>query len=229
MKKVTLVLAVLALVSCKFDQTGNKNIIPESKSEAAHVNHEAEEHVAEAEHAEDAPKKEDANLLDAAGNYVYNVGNLLDIELPNGTKLHVGENSTENKLFTMLHDAGFHVNSDKSQDWITLDRVYFQTGSDALTAESKAQLDNIIAILKAFPEAEVKFGGYTDNTGSQDINQPLSEGRAKSVLNDVVNGGIDTNRMKAEGYGSEHPICPANDTPVCKAQNRRVDIRITKK
>lgn len=226
MKKITLVLAVLALVSCKFDQTGNKNILPESESVEIH---DAQATVAHEEKMDEAPHAEEESLLDKAGNYVYNVGDLFDIELPDGQVLHVGKNSTENKLFTMLKDAGYEVSSNKSEGWVTLDRVYFNTGSDGLTTTSKAQLDNIVAILKAFPDAEVKFGGYTDNTGSQDINQPLSEGRAKSVMIDVVKGGIDTERLAAEGYGSEHPICPANDTEVCKAQNRRVDVRITKK
>lgn len=226
MKKITLVLAVLALVGCKFDETGNKNVLPESESVEVHDAHATAEHE---EQMGETPHAEEENLLDEAGNYVYNVGDLLDIELPDGQVLHVGQNSTENKLFTMLKDAGYEVSSDKSEGWVTLDRVYFNTGSDDLTTTSKAQLDNIVAILKAFPGAEAKFGGYTDNTGSKEINQPLSDGRAKSVMNDVVKGGIDATRLAAEGYGSEHPICPANDTEICKAQNRRVDIRITKK
>ena len=228
MKKVSLALAFLAVVSCRFDQTGNKNIIPERDGAHHEVEHHEENHEgAEDIHADNATPK--SSELDASGNYIYNVGDLIDINLPDGTVLHIGQNSTENKLFTMLQDAGFTVNTDKSQDWVTLDRVYFNTGSDELTANSKVQLDNIAKILTAFPTAEVKLGGYTDNTGSQEINQPLSEGRAKSVLNDISNAGIAANRLSSEGYGSEHPICPANDTDICKAQNRRVDIRITKK
>ena len=234
MKKVSLVLAILALTSCKFDQNGNKNIIPigeirptqqTSATPAAPAVGETTADVTEkTEKAEVSTEK-----VDAAGNYIYDVGEMLEIELPNGEKLNIGTNSTENQLFSMLNDSDYVVSADKTQGWITLDRVYFSTGSDQLTATSQNQLDNIVAILKAFPNTEVKLGGYTDNTGSQQINQPLSEGRAKSVMNEIGKAGIDVARLAAEGYGSEHPLCPANDTDVCKAKNRRVDIRITKK
>ena len=234
MKKVSLVLAILALTSCKFDQNGNKNIIPigeirptqqTSATPAAPAVGETTADVTEKTEKAEAPTEK----VDAAGNYIYDVGELLEIELPNGDKLNIGTNSTENQLFSMLNNSDYVVSADKTQGWITLDRVYFSTGSDQLTPTSQNQLDNIVAILKAFPNTEVKLGGYTDNTGSQQINQPLSEGRAKSVMNEIGKAGIDPARLAAEGYGSEHPLCPANDTDVCKAKNRRVDIRITKK
>lgn len=234
MKKVSLVLAILALTSCKFDQNGNKNIIPigeirptqqTSATPAAPAVGETTADVTEKTEKAEVPTEK----VDAAGNYIYDVGEMLEIELPNGEKLNIGTNSTENQLFSMLNDSDYVVSADKTQGWITLDRVYFSTGSDQLTATSQNQLDNIVAILKAFPNTEVKLGGYTDNTGSQQINQPLSEGRAKSVMNEIGKAGIDVARLAAEGYGSEHPLCPANDTDVCKAKNRRVDIRITKK
>lgn len=234
MKKVSLVLAILALTSCKFDQNGNKNIIPigeirptqqtSATSAAPAVGETTADVTEKTEKAEVSTEK-----VDAAGNYIYDVGELLEIELPNGEKLNIGTNSTENQLFSMLNNSDYVVSADKTQGWITLDRVYFSTGSDQLTPTSQNQLDNIVAILKAFPNTEVKLGGYTDNTGSQQINQPLSEGRAKSVMNEIGKAGIDPARLAAEGYGSEHPLCPANDTDVCKAKNRRVDIRITKK
>lgn len=224
MKKVILALAVLSFVGCRFNETGNKNILPEDD---AHATHHVANHIEETETPSEAG--DNAAQLDASGNYVYDVGTMQDITLPDGTVLKVGANSTENQLFKMLSDAGYTISTDKSQGWVTLDRVYFNTGSDELTTESKIQVDNIVSILKAFPTAKVKLGGYTDNTGSQEINQPLSDGRAKSVMGDIAASGIDAARLEAEGYGSEHPICPANDTEVCKAQNRRVDIRITQK
>ena len=235
MKKVSLVLAVLALTSCKFDQNGNKNIIPigdirptqQTATPAAPQVGESNTETTTAVATEETEVS--TEKVDAAGNYIYDVGEMLEIELPNGEKMSIGANSTENQLFSMLNNSDFVVSANKTQGWVTLDRVYFSTGSDQLTATSQKQLDNIVALLKAFPDTEVKLGGYTDNTGSQQINQPLSEGRAKSVMNEVGKAGIDVARLAAEGYGSDHPLCPANDTDVCKAKNRRVDIRITKK
>lgn len=48
-------------------------------------------------------------------------------------------------------------------------------------------------------------------------------------MNAVIGDGIAADRLSAEGYGPEHPVCPANDTDVCKAQNRRVDLRVVQK
>lgn len=167
--------------------------------------------------------------LDADGNYIYDIGNNVEITLPDGSKMSVGENSTENKLFTMLNDANFAVSDDKTQGWVTLDRVYFATGKSELTVNSEAQVANIITLLKAFPSATIKAGGYTDNTGDAAVNQTVSTERAKSVAGKIIAGGVDASRVESEGYGAQHFICPANDSDECKAQNRRVDVRITKK
>ena len=219
MKKITLTLVALAaLLSCEPKKSGNKDVLPAQDSTV----------VVEPTVTEDTVTVTE-NVLDENGNYVYNVGNLLDITLPDGTVLNVGENSTENKLFKFLSDNNFQVSSDKTQDWITLDRVYFSTGKSELTPTSQTQIDNIVALLKAYPNAAIKLGGYTDNAGSADINQPLSQKRAEAVMNAVVKAGINAERLSAEGYGQEHPICPANDTDECKAQNRRVDVRLIKK
>src|SRR5690606_16003726 len=152
-----------------------------------------------------------------------------EIKLPNGTSLSVGEKSSENRLFTMLNDANFTVSEDKTQGWVTLDRVYFPTGKAALTETSKTQIANLVHLLKAFSTASVKVGGYTDNTGDATVNKQVSTDRAKTVADQIIAGGIEANRIESEGYGAEHFVCEANDTDECKAQNRRVDIRITKK
>lgn len=167
--------------------------------------------------------------LDADGNYVYDVGNNVEITLPDGKKFSVGENSTENKLFKMLNDSNFKVSDDKTQGWVTLDRVYFATGKADLTSNSQAQVANVIALLKAFPNASIKVGGYTDNTGDAAVNKKVSTDRAKSVADQIISGGVEQAKIESEGYGADHFVCPANDTDECKAQNRRVDIRITKK
>lgn len=230
MKKTIIALAVLALVGCRFDQTGNKAVFPEDKKDPYSVPAHSEDATTETldEDLETEEVTEDGTL-DEKGNYVYNLGENLIITLANGTELNVGKLSTENKLYKALSDANFEVSEDKTQGWITLDRVYFDTGKDNLTEESRQQLDNIIELMKAYPNAEIKLGGYTDNTGSQEVNIRVSDSRAKSVMNDMIENGIDTNRLSAEGYGPEHPICPENDTDICKAKNRRVDVRLIKK
>ena len=165
-----------------------------------------------------------------SGNYIYDVGANKEISLKDGTKLTVGENSTEAKLFNFLNDANTSVDTvDKTKGWITLDRVYFETGKSVLKAESQTQLKNIAAILKNFGTALVKMGGYTDNTGSADANIKISGERAKVAADELVKLGVAAANVESEGYGPEHPVCAANDTPECKAQNRRVDIRVKAK
>ncbi|OJU28406.1 MAG: hypothetical protein BGN92_05550 [Sphingobacteriales bacterium 41-5] len=163
-----------------------------------------------------------------SGNYIYDVGADREITLADGNKLTVGANSTEAKLYDFLTNGTVDT-VDKSKGWMTLDRVYFNTSSSTLTAESQKQLENIAAILKNFATAKVKMGGYTDNTGSVDGNVKISGERAKAAAAELVKLGVAAASVESEGYGPEHPVCAANDTPECKAQNRRVDIRVTAK
>ncbi len=132
-------------------------------------------------------------------------------------------------MFSFLSNVGETVSADKSKGWITLDRTYFKTGASELVASSQEQVKNIAEILKAFPKAKIKLGGYTDNTGDAEANKKISQSRADFVKAELVKLGIVANRIDAEGYGPEHPICEANDTKDCQAQNRRVDVRVTTK
>jgi outer membrane protein OmpA-like peptidoglycan-associated protein len=110
-----------------------------------------------------------------------------------------------------------------------MDRLYFETGKATLKPASQEQLKNIAAILKAYPAIELKLGGYTDNSGDSAAKVKLSGDRATTAKNELVKLGADAARLSAEGYGAQYPVCPENDTKECKAQNRRIDIRVTKK
>ena len=140
--------------------------------------------------------------------------------------MEIGVNSVEYKILEFIEDANLPI--DKTT-WFTLDRLYFETGSSTLKAESNSQLDRIAAIMKAYPAVTLKIGGYTDNTGSDVVNNALSSERAETAKAELVKRGVALNRLEAEGYGSQHPVCPANDTPECRAMNRRIDIRVTAK
>ena len=83
-------------------------------------------------------------------------------------------------------------------------------------------------VLKAYPNVNVKLGGYTDNTGNANSNLKLSAERAASVKTELVGMGIADSRLDAEGYGQEHAVA-SNDTEEGRAQNRRIAIRVTKK
>lgn len=163
--------------------------------------------------------------INEAGDYVFDTGNIITKKLPNGTELSIGSNSVENKLIDFIEDKNKAV--DKTT-WFTFDRLYFESAGSTLKAESKQQLDNIAAILKAFPKVELKLGGYTDNTGDAMVNKRLSEERADAAKSALVALGIDKDRLETEGYGDLHPIA-GNGTAEGRAQNRRIDIRVTEK
>lgn len=177
----------------------------------------------------DAAMNLNEETVDADGNFVYNVGENTTIELQSGEKMSVGEASTEVRFFKFLSDKQVDNQGEKGEDWkwITLDRTYFKTNSSDLTSESEKQLKNIALLLNEFPNAKVKIGGYTDNQGAADVNQKVSTERAEKVKYELVALGIAADRIESEGYGAQHFRCAPNDTEVCKAKNRRVDIKLT--
>ncbi|MGB4811648.1 MAG: 3-hexulose-6-phosphate synthase [Methylophilaceae bacterium] len=113
--------------------------------------------------------------------------------------------------------------------WFTMDGITFDTGKATIKAESETQLNNIAEIMKANPTVSIKVGGYTDNTGSAEANVKLSSDRAAAVKAALEAKGVEATRLASEGYGQDHPVCAANDTEECKAQNRRVDVNVTAK
>ena len=153
------------------------------------------------------------------------LGNMIKVALPGGVELNVPEKGVENSLISWIQDATKVV--DKNT-WFNFDRILFETGSSALSPASKDQIGNIAAIMKAFPNVNIKLGGYTDNVGDAAKNKALSADRAKMVKEALVTLGVEAKRMESEGYGQEHPVAD-NSTPEGRDQNRRVAIRVTKK
>jgi OOP family OmpA-OmpF porin len=147
------------------------------------------------------------------------------LKLPNGVELNVPQTGIENKLATFIADSSKPV--DKTT-WFDFDRLTFDTGRDTLQPSSQEQLNNVVAILKAYPNVHARIGGYTDNTGNVAANLKLSDDRAKNVMAALVAGGIDQTRLDAKGYGEEHPVA-SNGTEEGRAQNRRISLLVTAK
>jgi len=87
-------------------------------------------------------------------------------------------------------------------------------------------LDEMVAIMNEFPQAEFAVRGYTDTTGSVSGNLKLSEKRANAVRNYFVKKGIDASRLTAKGYGQADPI-DTNKTRAGRKNNRRVEVKVT--
>lgn len=106
------------------------------------------------------------------------------------------------------------------------DAVLFSTGSHNLTPAAQAALSKVAYNLQQFPNTDVTIVGFTDNTGSQAVNDRLSLERAQEVENYLSTHGIPVSRMKAMGQGWNNPIA-SNATAAGRAQNRRVELFIT--
>lgn len=109
---------------------------------------------------------------------------------------------------------------------ITFDSgILFATNSSTLEPEAKTNINKFAAILNKYPDTKILVTGYTDNTGSKDYNQLLSERRAKSVSNYTEMQGVSSSRFSVIGFGENEPAA-SNDSPAGKRMNRRVEIAV---
>lgn len=104
--------------------------------------------------------------------------------------------------------------------------VLFNTNSYTLSATADAALAKVAYNLKQFPNTDVTIVGYTDNTGTDAINNKLSLERAQAVRDYLEAQGVASSRLQAIGDGSNNPIA-SNATAAGRAQNRRVEMYIT--
>ncbi len=106
---------------------------------------------------------------------------------------------------------------------IIIQNIYFEFDSHKLTPESNAELDNQAKILRDNPEINILITGHTDSKGSDDYNMRLSDRRANSVREALIERGVAPERLKAEGRGETQPLNP-DDTEA--AENRRIEFEI---
>ncbi len=105
--------------------------------------------------------------------------------------------------------------------------ILFDTGKATIKPESVTVMVDIIQILNEYPNAKFTVEGHTDSVGSSASNQRLSEARANSVRDFLINEGISSERLNAIGYGEEKPMA-SNSTRIGRKQNRRVEINLIK-
>ncbi len=104
--------------------------------------------------------------------------------------------------------------------------ILFATNSSTLNTASRASLDKFATSLQNNPpDTDVKIYGHTDSTGSDAINNPLSQRRAESVYNYLMSKGVSGSRMMSQGFGSTQPVAD-NSTVSGREQNRRVEVFI---
>lgn len=103
----------------------------------------------------------------------------------------------------------------------------FKHGSYTLSKESKKELNYIIELMKKSPMAKLRLEGHADNVGKEPYNQKLSLLRATSIRTHMMEKGINSARVKIQGFGSRRPIA-SNETLEGRNQNRRVEVYLIK-
>ncbi len=111
---------------------------------------------------------------------------------------------------------------------ITFNNINFELNSAEITASSGPSLNRVAKALQAQQNFNVEIAGHTDSTGSAAYNEKLSDERAKSVRQYLIDQGIDADRLTARGYGELEPIA-SNENQSGRAMNRRVEFRVSEK
>jgi OmpA-OmpF porin, OOP family len=150
------------------------------------------------------------------------LGDFVRRRLPSGVYINVPANGVESRLVAIAEGT-----NTLGQTWVDFDRVLFESGSATLRPDSSEQLDNVAAILKAYPNVHLRIVGLTDDVGSADQNLELSRARADSVKTELVSRGISPDRLTAEGFGEA--ASSDNSTAAGGAGNRRVSLQVTQR
>lgn len=114
---------------------------------------------------------------------------------------------------------------------IVLENIYYDFNQSYLQPASFPSLDRLVAMLQKYPAIVIELGAHTDSKGSNELNEKLSEARAKSCVDYLVGKGIASTRLQWKGYAAKQPIAPntnpdGSDNPEGRARNRRTEFRI---
>ena len=109
---------------------------------------------------------------------------------------------------------------------VSMSDVLFDTGKYSLKPGAREKLAKVAGILLAYPSLNIEVGGYTDNIGGDAMNQTLSENRAGSVRDYLVEQGVSTHSVSARGFGNTSPVS-SNDNSAGRQQNRRVELLVS--
>jgi outer membrane protein OmpA-like peptidoglycan-associated protein len=109
---------------------------------------------------------------------------------------------------------------------VSMSDVLFDTGHYSLKPGAREKLAKVAGILIAYPSLNIAVGGYTDNVGGDEMNQKLSENRAGSVRDFLVQEGVVANSVSATGFGNSLPVA-SNDNSAGRQENRRVELVVS--
>ncbi len=172
-----------------------------------------------------------AGMVNDSAMMVTPVKEVTDIDL-NGKMIKGYANGMEASMITFLKSDSYKNAADDAalkENWYDFDNVNFKIGSATeLEAGSEGQIQNLAEILKAYPDAKIKIGGYTDMTGDAEKNKALSQQRADFIKSELGKLGVAAQVVGAEGYGSEFAKVPATASNEERAADRKMAVRFTK-
>lgn len=194
--KINLLIGLSLVVSCK----NSTEIELENSSDLFHV------------------EVYDPTQLSEKGDFMYDVGEMLEIQLTKGSKMSVGDKSFEYQLWQLLKNK-----DQKRTYWLTLDQIGFYANQFGLDKKAKKQLTHLSKILKQHSELTLTFGAFT---AEQDVDKEKLQLILKEFTDFMVEQGIATHRIQVQVLGDQQRVCPPNDTAACQAQNRRFAVKI---
>lgn len=153
---------------------------------------------------------------------------LTEVVLPSGAKLQAYPGGVEDQLIKFISSDEYKTATEEQlkTKWFDFDDLNFEFGTTTLTAGSKRQVENIIAILKEFPDVKVKIGTYTDKKGADDANLKLSQKRADAVK--AALSSVAAQITGAEGYGEQFAKVDENASDKEREADRKTSVRLAK-
>lgn len=155
----------------------------------------------------------------------------LDLTLPDGQILNVLKGSMEEKMITFLNsDAYANATEKELQDkWFEFDQIDFKYDSTTeLLEHSEAQLKNVMAIIKSYPQAKVIIAGFADKKGTEEVNLEVSKARAQTIANYFKQDGLDKQVVRVEGLGEKYATRSADAPDSERAKDRDIALRFVK-
>ncbi|SDE11285.1 OmpA family protein [Riemerella columbipharyngis] len=212
MKKYFIAIAVATLaVSCqKIQPEGNKSIIKMEPNETNYMDLEQKSSNEKASHSEASNEEVNIDL--------------------NGQAIKAFKGGLEDSVVSFLKSGAYNTDTEDQlkNQWFNFDQINFKVGSADQLLSGQQQIQNLAAVLKAYPNAKIKVGGYTDKTGDETANEALSQKRADFIKSELTKAGVGAQVVSAEGYGSKFAKVPATASNEERASDRKMAIRFTK-
>lgn len=146
-----------------------------------------------------------------------------EIEFSTGSKGDIDKNIQ--LLMELYTDVEKEIVVENNKTQIKINPIYFDFDKWDIRRDAALELDNVVNIMKKYPDMTIEIGAHTDARGSDDYNINLSHKRAKSVMNYLISQGISENRLKSEGYGETQPLNGCVKENMCEEEEYSINRR----